>query len=108
MSEPSFSQQLYFFKRAARSLEAIEPHVSLLAEQLHIDYHFSGLKDDGHENLDDDDDDDDDEDESDEDDESEDGSEIHDGEMSFDYGQNGLQQEVPASENSMEVKHLLM
>ncbi|XP_057771235.1 uncharacterized protein At2g33490-like isoform X1 [Salvia miltiorrhiza] len=93
--------QLYFFKRAARSLEAIEPHVRLLAEQLHIDYHFSGLQDDGREILDDDDDDDDDE--SDGDDDTEDGSEMHDAELSFDYGQNGQQQEVPASENSMEL-----
>lgn len=93
--------QLNFFKRAARSLEAIEPHVSLLAEQLHIDYHFSGLKDDGYEFFDDDDEEE--EDESDEDSDSEDGSETHDGELSFDYGQNGLQQEVPASENLMEL-----
>ncbi|KAH6809855.1 hypothetical protein C2S51_027638 [Perilla frutescens var. frutescens] len=93
--------QLSFFKRAARSLEAIEPHVSLLAEQLHIDYHFSGLQDDGQEFFDDDDDDSDD-DESDEDDDTEGGSETHDGELSFDYGQNDLQKEVPPSENSME------
>lgn len=107
MSGTSLSEQLNFFKRAARSLEAIEPHVSLLAEQLHIDYHFSGLKDDGYEFFDDDDDDEE-EDESDEYSDSEDGSETHDGELSFDYGQNGLQQEVLASENSMEVTHLLM
>ncbi|XP_042057293.1 uncharacterized protein At2g33490-like [Salvia splendens] len=94
--------QLYFFKRAARSLEAIEPHVSLLAEQLHIDYHFSGIQDDGREILNDDSDDDDD-DESDEDDDTEDGSEMHDTELSFDYGQNVQQQEVHALENSMEV-----
>ncbi|KAH6815268.1 hypothetical protein C2S51_020088 [Perilla frutescens var. frutescens] len=93
--------QLCFFKRAARSLEAIEPHVSLLAEQLHIDYHFSGLQEDGQEFFDDDDDDSDD-DESDEDDDTEGDSETHDGELSFDYGQNDLQKEVPTSENSME------
>lgn len=99
MSGASPLQQLYFFKRAARSLEAIEPHVRLLAEQLHIDYHFSGLKDDGHEIYDDDD-------ESDGDDDTEDGSETHDdGELSFDYGQNGPLQEVSTLKNSMEVTH---
>lgn len=106
MSEPSLSQQLYFFKRAARSLEAIEPHVSLLAEQLHIDYHFSGIQDDGREILNDDSDEDDDE--SDEDDDTEDGSEMHDTELSFDYGKKVHQQEVHALENSMEVIHLLL
>lgn len=76
-------------------MEAIEPHVSLLAEQLHIDYHFSGLYDDGHEIY---------YDESDDDDDTEDGSETNDdGEMSFDYGQNGPPQEVSALKNSMEV-----
>ncbi|KAL0421609.1 UNVERIFIED_CONTAM: hypothetical protein Slati_3183800 [Sesamum latifolium] len=88
--------QLYFFKKALRSLEAIEPHVRMLAEQLHIDYQFSGLKDDGHDIYDDDD-------ESDGDDETEDGSETHDeGELSFDYGQNGPVQDVSSSKNSME------
>lgn len=85
-------------------MEEIEPHVSMLAEQLHIDYHFSGLQDDGREILDDDDDND----ESDGDDDTENGSEMHDAELSFDYGQTGQQQEVPASENSMEVTHLLL
>ncbi|KAL0385300.1 UNVERIFIED_CONTAM: hypothetical protein Sradi_2924300 [Sesamum radiatum] len=89
--------QLYFFKKALRSLEAIEPHVRMLAEQLHIDYQFTGLKDDGHDIYDDDD-------ESDGDDETEDGSETHDeGELSFDYGQNGPLQEVSSSKNSMEL-----
>ncbi|KAK4413582.1 hypothetical protein Salat_2770900 [Sesamum alatum] len=90
--------QLYFFKKALRSLEAIEPHVRMLAEQLHIDYQFTGLKDDGRDIYDDDDD------ESDGDDESEDGSETHDeGELSFDYGQNDPMQDVPSSKNSMEL-----
>ncbi|XP_011086852.1 uncharacterized protein At2g33490 [Sesamum indicum] len=89
--------QLYFFKKALRSLEAIEPHVRMLAEQLHIDYQFTGLKDDERDIYDDDD-------ESDGDDETEDGSETHDeGELSFDYGQNGPVQEVSSSKNSMEL-----
>ncbi|KAI3467782.1 hypothetical protein Pfo_024445 [Paulownia fortunei] len=91
--------QLYFFKKAVRSLEAIEPHVRVLAEQQHIDYQFSGLKDDGPEIYDDDDDD-----ESDGDDDTEDSSETHDdGELSFDYGQNGPVQEVSTLKNSMEL-----
>ncbi|KAL8519966.1 hypothetical protein ACS0TY_010776 [Phlomoides rotata] len=84
--------QLYFFKRAVKSLEAIEPHVSLLAEQLHIDYHFSGLYDDGHEIYYDESDDD-----------TDDGSETHDDGESFDYGQNGPPQEASALKNSMEL-----
>ncbi|KAG6422443.1 hypothetical protein SASPL_119015 [Salvia splendens] len=95
------AQVVLFAALAARSLEAIEPHVSLLAEQLHIDYHFSGIQDDGREILNDDSDDD--GDESDEDDDTEDGSEMHDTELSFDYRQNVQQQEVHALENSMEV-----
>lgn len=97
-------QQLYFFKKAVASLEAIEPHVRLLAEQQHIDYQFSGLKDDGGVNYDEDDDDDDD-DESDGDDDTEDSyGTPEDGELSFDYGQNGLVQEVSTLKNSMEVQ----
>lgn len=65
----------------------------MLAEQLHIDYHFSGLYDDGHEIYYDESDND-----------TDDGSESHDdGELSFDYGQNGPPQEVSALKNSMEV-----
>ncbi|KAL6567923.1 hypothetical protein OROGR_001591 [Orobanche gracilis] len=85
--------QLYFFKKAAKSLEAIEPHVSLLAEQQHIDCQFSGLKDDGNEMFDGDDDD-----ESD----VEDGSDTHGNGVSFDYGQNGPVHEVSTLKKSME------
>ncbi|GFP98161.1 uncharacterized protein at2g33490 [Phtheirospermum japonicum] len=86
--------QLYFFKKAVRSLEAIEPHVRLLAEQQHIDYQFSGLKDDGQDIYDYDD----------ESDYTEDSSDTHDdGELSFDYGQNGPVQEVSPLKNSMEL-----
>ncbi|MED6197276.1 hypothetical protein PIB30_055185 [Stylosanthes scabra] len=37
--------QLNFFRRGFKSLEAIEPHVRMIAEQQHIDYEFSGLED---------------------------------------------------------------
>ncbi|EYU28647.1 hypothetical protein MIMGU_mgv1a019572mg [Erythranthe guttata] len=81
--------QLYFFKKAVGSLEAIEPHVRLLAEQHHIDYQFSGLHDDMGENYDD------------EDDENSFGT-PEEGELSFDYGQNGPVEEVSTIKNSME------
>ncbi|KAL6499087.1 hypothetical protein OROGR_028108 [Orobanche gracilis] len=87
--------QLYFFKKAAKSLEAIEPHVSLLAEQQHIDCQFSGLKDDGNEMFDDDGDDDDESD-------VEDDSDTHGNGVSFDYGQNGPVHEVSTLKKSME------
>ncbi|XP_019094092.1 PREDICTED: uncharacterized protein At2g33490-like isoform X1 [Camelina sativa] len=62
--------QLSFFKKALTSLEEVEPHVQMVTESQHIDYHFSGL----------DDDDGDDEIENNEND----GSEMHDdGELSF-------------------------
>ncbi|XP_034921943.1 uncharacterized protein At2g33490 isoform X2 [Populus alba] len=82
--------QLCFFKKALKSLEAVEPHVKLVSEQQHIDYHFSALDDDGR----DDDDYDDDEDYDDA---------IDDGELSFDYGQNDQEQEVSKSIKSMEL-----
>ena len=63
----------------------------MVSEQQHIDYHFSGLDDDGR----DDDDCDDDEDYDDA---------IDDGELSFDYGQNDQEQEVSKSIKSMEVR----
>ncbi|EOA28403.1 hypothetical protein CARUB_v10024609mg [Capsella rubella] len=62
--------QLCFFKKALNSLEEVEPHVQMVTESQHIDYHFSGLEDD----------DGDDEIENNEND----GSEVHDdGELSF-------------------------
>lgn len=78
--------QLNFFRKGIKSLEAIEPHVKMVAEKQHIDYQFSGLED--YETEDDDDDDDDDD--TDNDGISvEDGSDATDnGELSFDYGQN--------------------
>ncbi|KAL9369742.1 hypothetical protein Peur_040941 [Populus x canadensis] len=81
--------QLYFFKKALKSLEAVEPHVKLVTEQQHIDYHFSGLDDDGRDDVDDDDEDYDDAND--------------DGELSFDYGQNDQEQEVSTPKKSMEL-----
>lgn len=37
-------KQLCFFKKAAKSLETVEPHVKSDTEQQHIDYRFSGLE----------------------------------------------------------------
>ncbi|KAI3727774.1 hypothetical protein L6452_16394 [Arctium lappa] len=33
-------KQMCFFRKALKSLEAIEPHVKSTTEQKHIDYHF--------------------------------------------------------------------
>ncbi|EYU28645.1 hypothetical protein MIMGU_mgv1a007091mg [Erythranthe guttata] len=93
--------QLYFFKKAVGSLEAIEPHVRLLAEQHHIDYQFSGLHDMG-ENYDEDDESYDDDDDEDDDTEDSFGT-PEEGELSFDYGQNGPVEEVSTIKNSMEL-----
>ncbi|KAL3820319.1 hypothetical protein ACJIZ3_006224 [Penstemon smallii] len=114
-------------QKALRSLEAVEPHVRLVAEQQHIDYQFSGLKDDGvgiYEYDDDDDGesdsggdsdtedgsethDDDGESDSGGDSDTEDGSETHDdGELSFDNGQIGPVQESSALKSSMELDNM--
>ncbi|KAL5552537.1 hypothetical protein UlMin_039938 [Ulmus minor] len=86
--------QMCFFRKALQSLEAVEPHVKLVTERQHIDYQFGGLEDD---DLDDDDYDYEDNDDDDSYDEND------DGELSFDYGQNGQEQDVSFSQNSMEV-----
>lgn len=89
--------QLSFFKKAVKSLEEIEPHVKLVTELHHIDYHFHGLEEDDGDDVGNDDDDD----ENDYDDDSDDVSEsLDDGELSFDYGQND---QVNPSTHSMEV-----
>lgn len=91
----SGSKQLCFFRKSHKSLEAVEPHVKMVTEQQHIDYHFGGLEDDDRDYDDDDDDDDDD-----------DSYDVNDdGELSFDYGQNDQEQDisVSTSRNSMEV-----
>ncbi|KAL5793454.1 hypothetical protein ACOSP7_002048 [Xanthoceras sorbifolium] len=81
--------QLNFFRKGVKSLEAVDAHVRLVAEQQHIDYQFCG-----HENDDGEDGEDDDENSSDTN---------ADGELSFNYRQNqqGLDV-VSTSRNSME------
>lgn len=81
--------QLSFVKKALKSLEAVDPHVKMVAEQQHIDYQFRGLEDD---DMDDGDDDD-------------NGSDSRgDGELSFDYRQNEQEQDaVSSSRKSMEL-----
>lgn len=67
------ASQLNFFRKGVKSLENVEPHVKVVAEQQHIDYDFIGLEED----------------------DSEDGEDNdyysgggEDSELSFDYGQN--------------------
>ncbi|XP_073130122.1 uncharacterized protein At2g33490 isoform X2 [Henckelia pumila] len=102
--------QLCFFKKALRSLEAIEPDVRLVAEQQHIDYQFSALKDNSEVVYDDDDDDEDDdggESDSSGDSDIENDSNAHDnGELSFGFGRSGPLQEFSASKNSMELDNM--
>ncbi|KDP23289.1 hypothetical protein JCGZ_23122 [Jatropha curcas] len=93
--------QLCFFKKALKSLESLEPHVKLVAEQQHIDYLFSELEDDDGDDDDDDDDEEDDDDNVDNDNDTHDGTD--DGELSFDYGQIDQEQTVSTSRNSMEL-----
>lgn len=91
--------QLYFFRKALSSLEAIEPHVKLFAEQQHIDYQFSGLEDENRFDINFDSDESDDD-----DDDTDDGTAItDDGELSFDYGQNDPVVEVSTLAHSMEL-----
>ncbi|CAL9152717.1 unnamed protein product [Musa hybrid cultivar] len=77
--------QLNFFRKGVKSLEMVEPHVKVIAEQQHIDYQFIGLEDD------------------DTDEEVDDYDVNDDGVASFDYGQNGHGQDaVSHSRMSME------
>ncbi|XP_071702290.1 uncharacterized protein At2g33490-like [Rutidosis leptorrhynchoides] len=46
-----YAAQMCFFRKALKSLEAIEPQVKLTAEQQHIDYQFSGLDDDDRDSV---------------------------------------------------------
>ncbi|RWV91944.1 hypothetical protein GW17_00045726 [Ensete ventricosum] len=39
------ASQLNFFRKGVKSLEVVEPHIKILAEQQHIDYQLSGLED---------------------------------------------------------------
>ncbi|XP_057437566.1 uncharacterized protein At2g33490-like isoform X2 [Lotus japonicus] len=41
-----YAAQLNFFRKGLKSLEAVEPHVRMVAGHQHIDYQFSGLEDD--------------------------------------------------------------
>ncbi|XP_078441198.1 uncharacterized protein At2g33490-like isoform X2 [Wolffia australiana] len=76
------SAQLNFFRKGIKLLEAIEPHVMMVAENQHIDYQFTGLQDyetgeDGDDSGHDDD----------TDDGVVDGSDASNtGDLSFDYG----------------------
>jgi len=84
-------KQLCFFKKAVKSLETAEPHVKLVTEQHHIDYHFIGI-------------------EGEDEDEDEDGDshdDNDDGELSFDYAQNEHEQDVSTLENSKKVDTFL-
>ncbi|KAL0863878.1 hypothetical protein Bca101_042996 [Brassica carinata] len=76
--------QLCFFKKALNSLEDVEPHVEMVTESQHIDYHFSGLEDDdGDDEIENNDDD---------------GSEVHtDGELSFEYRENAKDSHTDSS-----------
>ncbi|KAK1569235.1 hypothetical protein Q3G72_034200 [Acer saccharum] len=81
--------QLNFFRKGLKSLEAVDAHVRLVAEQQHIDYQFCGLENDDGEDGEDDD---------------ENSSDTNaDGELSFNYRQNkqGIDV-VSTSRNSME------
>ncbi|ESQ51946.1 hypothetical protein EUTSA_v10016385mg [Eutrema salsugineum] len=76
--------QLCFFKKALNSLEEVEPHVQMVTESQHIDYHFSGLEDDdGDDDIENN---------------EEDGSEVQDdGELSFEYRVNDKDQDADSS-----------
>ena len=85
-------EQLNFFRKGLKSLEAVEQHLRVVAERQHIDYQFSGLEDDDVEDGEDD---------------GENGYDASEGgELSFDYRQNKRGIEVvSATRNSMEVRN---
>ncbi|KAL2320355.1 hypothetical protein Fmac_029324 [Flemingia macrophylla] len=83
--------QLNFFRKGLKSLEAVEPHVRMVAERQHIDYQFRGLEDDGVEDGDDED--------------GNDFDAVEGGELSFDYRSNKYGPYiVSSSPNSAEVE----
>ncbi|KAK8965323.1 hypothetical protein KSP40_PGU007740 [Platanthera guangdongensis] len=84
--------QLNFFRKGVKSLETIEPHVKVVAEQKHIDYNLVGLEDDVPED-----------DEDNEDNEYYDGNHV---ELSFDYRQNENTQDI-GSANRTSVQEVL-
>ena len=79
--------QISFFRRGLKHLEALEPYIKAVAEKQHIDYHFSGLDDDS--DIDD---------YSSYQDNHSDGSEL-----SFDYGINDGDKDLPSSTSPMDV-----
>ncbi|KAB5516222.1 hypothetical protein DKX38_026870 [Salix brachista] len=84
--------QLNFFQKGLKSLETVEPHVRLITEHQHIDYHFSGLEDDGREDGED---------------YGEDVDDTNEGrELSFDYRANNQGHAVSGARNSMEMESL--
>jgi len=79
--------QISFFRRGLKHLEALEPYVKAVAEKQHIDYHFNGLDDD-----------------SDFDDYSSYQDNHSDGsELSFDYGINDRDKDLPSSTSPMDL-----
>ena len=82
-------EQLNFFRKGLKSLEAVEQHLRVVTQREHIDYQFIGLED-GVEDGEDD---------------GENGYDATEaGELSFDYAQNKRRIEaVSATRNSMEV-----
>lgn len=90
-----------FFRKALKSLEAIEPQVEFVTQQQHISYHFNGL-DDEEDNGDYDEDDDDDDNK---DDNTDDDFEVHDDkELSFENERNGQEPDISNARESIEVK----
>jgi hypothetical protein len=81
--------QLNLFRKGVKSLEAVEPHVRLAAEQQHIDHQFSALEEEDYVVEDENDDE---------------YNDSHDGELSFDYGENKeTEKSGTASRNHTEV-----
>jgi len=84
-----YANQLNLFRKGLKSLEAVEPHVRLAAEQQHIDHQFSALEEEDYFVEDENDDD---------------YNDSHDGELSFDYGENKeVEESVNASRSHTEV-----
>lgn len=86
-----------FFRKASKSLEAIDPQVESITARHHITYHFDGLKDEddasGGDDIDEDYTDD-----------TDDDSESYDdNELSFDHGHANNGQDDSKTKDSMEV-----
>lgn len=89
----SLLNQLNFFHKGVKSLEVVEPHIKIVAEQQHIDYQLNGLEDNQLEGY--------------EVDHSVENGD--DGELSFDYQQHDQHRDVSYfSRNSMEVRKCLV